>query len=194
MKRLFQLGHSAAKAAQKRLGIGLETLGSGECPICDCLTVYKTNDPWLREHLSCSPCPKGLGGSVPRERALAQVLKQMRPNWSELAIHESSPNNRGVSELLRRECARYIATQFDPRKPPGKTIGRWRNENLEAQSFPDEAFDIVVSLDVMEHVFEPKLAFQEIYRTLKPGGLKLCTFPIDKYQTAAIERRAEIRG
>jgi len=122
------------------------------------------------------------------------VLNQMRPNWRELALHESSPINRGVSELLRRESRDYTATQYIPGKPFGEQVGRWRNENLEAQTFPDASFDIVVSLDVMEHVFDPAAAFHEIYRTLKPGGLKICTFPIYKDQAQALDRRAKLDG
>ena len=61
-------------------------------------------------------------------------------------------------------------------------IKGFRNESLENQTFPDEIFDIVVTLDVFEHVYEPGKMIKEIYRTLKPGGLYVCTFPIRKYQ------------
>lgn len=42
--------------------------------------------------------------------------------------------------------------------------------NLEHLPFPDNQFDLVVSLWVLEHVAEPAKVFQEIYRVLKPGG------------------------
>ena len=129
---------------------------------------------------------------MPRERALAKILKQLRPNWRELAIHESSPIGRGVSEMLRRECRNYTATQYMPGRPLGEQAGRWRNENLEAQTVASETFDIVVSLDVMEHVFNLASAFREIYRTLKPGGLKICTFPIYNDQVDALDQRAKL--
>ena len=67
----------------------------GLCPICECPTTFKATGPWLRETLLCDPCPKQMGRSVPRERALALVLKTLRPNWRDLAIHESSPARRG---------------------------------------------------------------------------------------------------
>lgn len=166
----------------------------GLCPICECPTTFKATGPWLRETLLCDPCPKQMGRSVPRERALALVLKTLRPNWRDLAIHESSPARRGASEMLRRECRQYVASQYLPDQPRGQMIGGWRNEDLEAQSFPDAAFDVVVSLDVMEHVFDPARAFREIYRTLKPGGLKICTFPLYKHQADALDKRAEVRA
>ena len=41
-------------------------------------------------------------------------------------------------------------------------------------------FDLVLTLDVMEHVFDPAKVYAEIWRTLKPGGCYLHTFPIRK--------------
>jgi ubiquinone/menaquinone biosynthesis C-methylase UbiE len=68
-------------------------------------------------------------------------------------------------------------------------VGEFRNENLEALTFPDETFDITVTLDVMEHVYNPDKVFQEVYRTLKKGGVYLCTFPVRKGQTVASNPR-----
>lgn len=161
----------------------------GHCPICDCDIGYRARFSWYRSQLGCAGCPKGRG-SVPRERALALVLNQLRPNWRELAIHESSPADRGVSKLLREECPGYVGSHFHPNSPLGATVDGYRNENLEAQTFADETFDLVVSLDVFEHLFRPDLAAQEIYRTLKPGGLHICTFPIYKDKVEATEARA----
>lgn len=66
------------------------------------------------------------------------------------------------------------------------TIAGFRNENLENQTFKDESFDLVISLDVMEHVFCPDKVYSEIYRTLKKGGYYLHTFPIRKYLVDAV--------
>jgi SAM-dependent methyltransferase len=60
---------------------------------------------------------------------------------------------------------------------------------LESQTFPDLSFDIVVTLDVFEHVYEPGIMIEEIYRTLRPGGLYICTFPIRKYQVESCKPR-----
>ena len=43
--------------------------------------------------------------------------------------------------------------------------------------FVDSFFDYVISNQVLEHVFEPKLFIEEIYRVLKPNGLLLITVP-----------------
>jgi len=56
-------------------------------------------------------------------------------------------------------------------------VGHIRNENLEAQTFEDRRFDLVIHLDVMEHLFEPFKALTEIFRTLDFGGVCIFTAP-----------------
>ncbi|MDO9458942.1 MAG: class I SAM-dependent methyltransferase, partial [Alphaproteobacteria bacterium] len=152
---------------------------AGHCPICGNDVEYEERGPWHRDQLWCPACP---GGSVPRERALALVLNEIRPAWRDLRIHESSPCGRGISVVMTRECPQYTASQFYPDRPFGEIVNGARNENLEAQTFADAAFDIVVSLDVMEHIYNPDKALGEIYRTLSDGGVYICTFPVRKAQ------------
>jgi hypothetical protein len=122
----------------------------GFCPCCETPQTFTSDDEWFRDHLVCPNC-----GSVVRERALALVLRELLRNWKKLAIHESSPVYRGLSARMAREARHYVASQYFPGKPLGTTIAGVRNENLENQTFKDETFDLVISLDVMEHVFHP---------------------------------------
>ena len=57
-------------------------------------------------------------------------------------------------------------------------MGKFRCENLEALSFADESIDLHITQDVLEHVFHPSKVFKEIARTLKPGGMHICTVPL----------------
>jgi SAM-dependent methyltransferase len=148
---------------------------SGWCPICEAPATFRSENPWLRDHLICQSCH---GGSIPRERAIMQALQQARPNWRRLRIHESSPVMRGASLVLERDCPRYTPSQFWHDVPVGEVRGGVRCENIERQTFPDESFDIVITQDVMEHLFHPERAVQEIYRTLAPDGLYLFTVPV----------------
>jgi SAM-dependent methyltransferase len=52
-----------------------------------------------------------------------------------------------------------------------------RNETLCALTFPDEKFDILVSLDVIEHIPDYSAAFRECCRVLKPGGKMMWSVP-----------------
>lgn len=157
----------------------------GECPICEAVVTFRARHPAFRDHLKCSGC-----GSIPRERALAVVLNREVPAWRRAAIHESSPNGQlGISGKMRRECEQYVPTQFFVSEQLGTIVRGIRNENLERQTFPDGSFDIVVTLDVMEHVGEPADVCREISRTLRPGGRYIFTAPTFSGRTVS-ERRA----
>jgi SAM-dependent methyltransferase len=47
----------------------------------------------------------------------------------------------------------------------------------EALAFEPESFDSVVSFDLLEHVRDPRRAFMEIERVLRPGGTAWVVFP-----------------
>lgn len=147
----------------------------GFCDICETAVEFRARETWFRDHLLCSRCQ-----SIPRERALMQVIKRYSPNFRKLRIHESSPIPRGVSPRLAKEAKRYSSSQFVPGTPFGAHDSRFntRCESLEALTFPDRSFDLVITQDVMEHIPDPDRAFQEIARVLKPGGAHIFTVPL----------------
>jgi len=146
----------------------------GYCPCCEHEVVFESYHHWLRDNLYCSRCR-----CIPRERALILAIEKHYPGWRNLKIHESSPaSTRSSSKKLESQCKDYTATQFYPNEKFGTVINNFRNENLEEQTFPDESFDIIVTQDVMEHVYHPDKAFKEIARTLKKGGAHIFTVPI----------------
>ncbi len=51
------------------------------------------------------------------------------------------------------------------------------NLNSERLPFEPDYFDTVTCLDVIEHVFDPRVLIEEIYRVLRPGGEGFITFP-----------------
>ena len=160
---------------------------TGFCPICLQQTRFTARDAWFRESLLCETCA---GGSVPRERALMLVVRELLPHWERLDIHESSPAPRGASPLIASRAPGYVATQYWPDIPAGTMRRGIRCENVESQLFSAESFDLVVTQDVMEHVFDPERAYQEIFRTLRPGGRHIHTTPIYKHLTETIQKAA----
>ena len=51
------------------------------------------------------------------------------------------------------------------------------NVNVEPLPYPEGSFDTVVSLDVIEHVFDPVDFLREIHRVLRPGGALVVSTP-----------------
>ena len=50
-------------------------------------------------------------------------------------------------------------------------------EDALALTFPDDYFDLIISVEVLEHVGQPDVMMQEVSRVLKPGGIAILTFP-----------------
>lgn len=69
-----------------------------------------------------------------------------------------------------------------------------RCENLEQLTFPNESFDIVITQDVFEHIFNPAVAAREIMRVLKPGGAHLFTAPKHKSISKSYPRAIMLDG
>ncbi|SHI46538.1 Methyltransferase domain-containing protein [Shimia gijangensis] len=146
----------------------------GYCPACETRTRFVAQTRGFRASLKCTNCR-----SVPRERALANVLGRLRPDWRKLKIHESSPAPRGISVHLAEHCENYVATNYYPDQELGEVHKGYRCENLEAMTFADNSVDVHVHLDVMEHVNHPDRCVREMMRTLKPGGLAIFTTPVE---------------
>lgn len=154
----------------------------GYCPCCDRSVVFVSFDNWLRDNFICTNCK-----SIPRERALMLTIEKHYPDWKNLKIHETSPGNRGASLKLKSFCNFYTPTQYFSNEILGIELDGFRNENLENLTFSDESFDLVVSQDVMEHIYNPDKAFSEIARTLRPGGAHIFSVPIvNKFKPSEI--------
>lgn len=152
------------------------------CPICLVTRTFASKDDFwsCRDGLGAASCE--LGGCNTRERAVAQVLFTLfgRDTVRALAIHEAGPVPRGLSAWLHANAARYTRSGYFPGVRPGALVGGIRSEDLNAQTFADGAFDVVIHLDVLEHLYEPFRALNEIARTLKPGGYCLFTAPTEQ--------------
>lgn len=152
------------------------------CPICEKTLNFNAPDEYWspRDRLESVGCP--FNRCVTRERALARVLFDLysRKEVTQLSIHECSPVLRGISLWVKKNCPDYLTTGFFPGEVVGQIIHGTRNENLEAQTFADEIFDLVFHLYVLEHLFNPFQALKEIARTLKPNGVCLFTVPVER--------------
>jgi SAM-dependent methyltransferase len=106
-------------------------------------------------------------------------MEKFFPQWRDLTIHESSPvSGRGASRRLANEAPGYVPSYYYPNVAAGEMVKGVRCEDLENLSFDDESFDLHLTQDVFEHLFNPAAAFREIARTLRPGGAHVFTTPL----------------
>jgi SAM-dependent methyltransferase len=173
---LRRSAHNLWQSVKRRSSLSPSHLESvGYCPTCARPSRFCSKDAWLRDHFLCVNC-----GSLPRERALMYAVERYYPDFRDLSIHESSPAPRGASARLKRECPGYQTSQYDPSVAFGQPHPEYgyRSEDLEASTFDDDTFDLVITQDVFEHLFHPERGFADVARTLRPGGAHIFTAPL----------------
>ena len=151
----------------------------GFCHCCRTNVNFTIQGEWLRDQYLCKNC-----GSLPRQRHLQYILDEIRPDWSALAVHESSPSNNYIAQY----CTNYSSSQYLPEIRPGSyTEDGMRSEDLENLSLESDSIDIFITQDVFEHLFSPERAASEIARVLTPGGIHIFTAPRYKGVTRSHE-------
>lgn len=110
-------------------------------------------------------------------RQLHQAFKQI-PGYSKLvqnSIKQKKPVlmdfgcGHGTMALQLREKDNLNAMGLDPYSPVDNPyISR---KTLEAEHFPDNHFDGIITVETMEHIGNVLPVFQELHRILKPGGV-----------------------
>ncbi len=104
---------------------------------------------------------------------LAALVDQ--PAFADLRIYEP-----GVIGPFRKYWARLphcTNSYFWPDVGLGQVHEGLRCESLEALTFPDASFDLVVTADIFEHVRRPWAAFEAIAHVLTPGGVHVMAIP-----------------
>jgi SAM-dependent methyltransferase len=177
-----RLGRDRAFASHgRRIASGHARLG--HCPVCSREVVFVALTAWLRDSYQCLRC-----GSIPRQRALMEVLGRVVPQWPALRIHESSPDGAS-SQRIARDCAGYDASQYWPDLPPGAQRDGVRCEDVTSLTFADASLDVFVTQDVFEHVLDAERGFAEIARVLRPGGVHVFTVPWCWWQPTLVRAR-----
>jgi SAM-dependent methyltransferase len=79
-----------------------------------------------------------------------------------------------------KKLPRYVRSYYWPERPLGeKDADGVRNQDITRLTFADDSFDLVITSDVMEHIYDYKTAFAEVLRVLKPGGIHVFSIPTD---------------
>lgn len=129
--------------------------------------------PNWREHLLCPGCQL-----INRMRATIHFLEerlQPAPGSPIYLTEQTTDLFRWIAQRHPNTVgSEYLGQQvgFGERNAAGI-----RNESVTRLSFADGSFDIVVSLDVFEHVPEFGRALAECFRVLRPGGSLLFSVP-----------------
>lgn len=109
------------------------------------------------------------------------LLKQATQSALEKYAINKSVLDAGAGRLAYRSLIQKYAkkyTSFDFTQTHSELT---KVTNIEAMDFKDSSFDVVFCSQVIEHVPHPWIAFQEIFRVLKPSGIAIITVPMLGY-------------
>lgn len=141
------------------------------------ITTPSVHPAWTETSL-CSEC-----GLNSRMRALWDFLKTRRKLERHQRVYIAEQLTTFYRKLKRKISSLVGSEYLGPDYKSGTIVvslkwrGKIRHEDLRALSFADGTFDLVITQDVFEHIFEYKKAFTEIRRVLAPGGVLVFTIP-----------------
>ncbi|BBZ69200.1 class I SAM-dependent methyltransferase [Mycobacterium paraseoulense] len=192
----------------------------GRCVACGANTVFVLNswtipddlrafwaDPRVsraytrRESMFCRFCCSNL-----RVRRIAEVLVGLYgppgcgslaeliedPTFRDLAVAEvNTIGSLGSLHALLRRLPRLMFSDYRGPQRLGEIIDGARNEDICRLTYPDAAFDLVLSSDTLEHVHDFRAALAETRRVLRPGGRHVFTVPV-VWTRATTKARAQI--
>ncbi len=125
----------------------------------------------------------GMGNTENREKWLEETLANI-PAGAKIL-------DAGAGELKYKTFCDHLTYtsqdfgQYDGQgNKEGKQTKNWDNSRLDIVSditsipLPDESFDAIMCIEVLEHIPEPAKAIEEFKRLLKPGGHLVLTAPV----------------
>jgi SAM-dependent methyltransferase len=133
----------------------------------------ETSAPNWREGLHCTRC-----GMNNRIRSMSWITERVVRGRDRPRIYITERRTAFYEWLATRYGDGVIGSEYlGPSVEPGGVVDGIRHEDLEGLSFGDARFDVVVCMDVLEHVNDPARAMEQIARVLKPGGELLLSVP-----------------
>jgi SAM-dependent methyltransferase len=165
-----------------------------KCPVCGRFSKIKNvkTDLLIREYCNCSNC-----NSKNRQRQIAYILTQRMGLSSLIELSEKSQafiyntEAHGVLHNILCKTKNYVCSEYlGSENKSGQVINGIRHEDLQALSFENDSFDVLISADVFEHVPNPYKAHKEVFRVLKSGGRHIFTVPF--YQEKILDEKRAI--
>lgn len=93
-----------------------------------------------------------------------------------------------AARILRAAFPHFLGAEYLPSDEEQEKHYPIPHLDLMKAAFPDAAFDLFYSGDVLEHVPDVQRALGEIARVLRPGGVMVSTFPFNAASATTLRR------
>lgn len=115
-----------------------------------------------------------------RHRLIRELLERHAPQGARCLDIGGGGDISGIGELLRGRYGELHAVDQGSDVDEGRSRGieaRAVDVDVEPLPYPDGYFDLVLFASVIEHLYNPRHALDEITRVLRPGGVFLVEAP-----------------
>jgi SAM-dependent methyltransferase len=173
----------------------------GHCCVCGQTTTFRDVARPIRETYPCTNCNASMRERVTASAILAAYgearfssLKDLAASdrFSGLKIYE--PGVAGSYRRFLKPLPGYQTSFYWEGGVSGEPMNGVRHEDLMNLSFADESFDLVISSDIFEHIRDPWVAFREVARILRRGGMHIFSIPAQRPMPAKTFQRVDISG
>jgi SAM-dependent methyltransferase len=195
----------APSTAERDQAIAQLDVIEGQCPVCRLPTVFTVHTgatfdgrPNLREGLRCRRC-----GLTARQRlvfaAIAHQLQSASAVKGALLERTSRLYRQVHSRWPGITGSEYLGAERIPGRAYWWSTHSWRwrrsrHETITALSYATGSLDVIVHSDVLEHVYDTRLAIRECARVLRDGGAMLFTAPFFASLPTSILRGRPLPG
>jgi SAM-dependent methyltransferase len=112
---------------------------------------------------------------------LEWTLREFLPSPQNLDVLEIGCGDGAMLELLKARGANAqgmdASSSGIERCHQKRLAARCLDVSTDGVPFPNESFDLVISLETFEHLMNPYFALQEVRRVLRPSGRFVCSVP-----------------
>lgn len=155
------------------------------CSVCGHAGDFTEEGVGARDDFRCGRCR-----SMVRQRDVAQLMLDEFGRGAALSLDQAIAaglfNNvdiyeagmQGPLHARLKALPRYVNSYFWNDVTLGTIRDGVRCEDLTKLTFPADNFDLVLSLEVLEHVFDVERAVAEIARVLRVGGVHIFSIPV----------------
>ena len=125
-------------------------------------------------------CPKC--GSGERQRLIYFYLLDEMDFFTKIGLEllDVAPDDFLYNKIFSLADIKYLSIDISPARNPMEIM------DITRLRFPDNSFDAIICLHVLEHIPEDIKAMAELYRVLKPGGWAILQVPIWAFQTVEV--------
>ena len=104
-------------------------------------------------------CDLGFGPGV-----LTAFILQQDASW------------RAAGVDISEDCLRHAERLLEKKEVSGRS--ELSVADVRSLPYPDDTFDVVVAVEVLEHIPDPEAGLAEAMRVLKPGGYAITALPV----------------